>query len=178
MGEAYYIIGLIIVFALVLLSYTSRSLEDTCMKGFWRADPQFCKNAELELFIMYIGDNTSYVGNTRHCYLLAANTEGLILNNPAIVRFGSSMKLLPGLSTRKNYRCSIDWQDNPPDDPNAFPDECSVEYYPKHGKLVFYDKDSILVTLWKDNQTSALAADDTLLPNGIGVADYATGEDI
>ena len=45
-----YIVGSIIIFMLVLMTFMSRATEDSYLKGFWRADADFCDRAELEMF--------------------------------------------------------------------------------------------------------------------------------
>ena len=56
-----YIVGSIIIFMLVLMTFMSRATEDSYLKGFWRADADFCDRAELEMFVLYLGDNVGYV---------------------------------------------------------------------------------------------------------------------
>lgn len=167
MEKSHIIIGAIVICILFLLSGLSRSIEDSLIKGFWKADAAFCSVAELEMFILYIGDNTSLLGNVRNCYFLAANSDGVILNNPAEISFGYCLNIMPGISTNKNYSVSIDWTDGPPEDPNAFPTDCDVVYYPKYGKLIFYSSDTILVTLWRDNQMTAMTSDVLLIPESV-----------
>lgn len=151
-----YIIGALIVFTIVLIYLTKKYVYDANLKGFWKADPEFCKKAELEMFMLYLGDNISQIGHKRNSYWLAATDSGVILNNPAKLSFSASMS--------HSYDVSIDWLDSPPDDENAFPTECSLVYYPKYSKLVFYQNDEVLVILWKDNQMSSVAASESLLP--------------
>lgn len=162
-----YLVGSFIVFMLVLMTFMYRTSESNLMKGFWRADVEFCKKAELEMFLLYLGDNVSYTGNLRHGYLLAANSQGIILNNPIKLSLSGGKNLLPGIATCKKYNATIDWLDTPLDDPTAFPTEFQVEYYPRHGKLVLYRDDEVLASLWKDCQMSALESDESLLPECI-----------
>ena len=75
-----YIVGSIIIFMLVLMTFMSRATEDSYLKGFWRADADFCDRAELEMFVLYLGDNVGYVKHCRNGYILAANQQGIILN--------------------------------------------------------------------------------------------------
>ena len=162
-----YIIGIIIIFALILLSFNSRIAEDNIMKGFWNADASFCKKAELDMFVLYLGDNVSYGGNSRHGYLLASNEHGIILNNPIRMSFSGAVNILPGLASCKKYDVSIDWKDTPPADSRAFPTNCKACYYPRYGKLVFYEDDQIIVSLWKDNQMSSLVSTESLHPDSV-----------
>ncbi len=159
-----YIVGAIIIFMLVLMTFNARAAEDTLLKGFWRADAEFCENAELEMFVLYLGDNISYLRHCRNGYLLAANKNGIILNNPMQITLYGGMNLTPGISTQKNYNGSIDWQDMPPDDEEAFPSEFEMAYYPQCGKLVLHKDNEVLASLWKDCQMTAVMENADLVP--------------
>jgi hypothetical protein len=166
-----YLLGAIVIFMLVLMSFMYRTSESNLLKGFWKADAEFCERAELEMFVVYLGDNTGYITDYRYGYLLAANKQGIILNNPINLCLSRCTNIMPGLATCKKYNASIDWLDNPPEDPDTFPTEFNVEYYPRHGKLVFYQDDVVIASLWKDCQMSALESDDSLIPDCISCAD-------
>lgn len=161
-----YLIGLIIIFVLVLLSFSARSAENKLLKGFWRADAEFCDKAELEMFVLYLGDNIGYVNHCRNGYILAANEQGIILNSPIQMKLSGGTTMSLGLASCKDYAAVIDWQGNEPD-AATFPSELRVAYYPNHGKLLLYQGDQVLASLWKDCQMSAVAADVDLLPGCI-----------
>jgi len=167
MGTSFYIIGLIIVFAIVLIAFNNRSLENSILRGFWCADASFCQKAELEMFVLYLGDNISYAGNSRNGYLLAANKNGIILNNPIEMNFKGYVNVLPHMPDEINYDVVIDWKDNPPTDEQAFPTYCKASYYPKYGKLVFYHDNQVIASLWKDNQMSSLTSNTSLNPDDV-----------
>ncbi len=167
-----YVIGAVIIFMFVLITFTSRVAEDNLLKGFWRADADFCDRAELEMFVLYLGDNVGYINHCRNGYILAANQQGIILNNPIKLTLSGNVNILPGMARSKNYNAYIDWQESPPEDPETFPSEFSATYYPRHGKLVLYRDDEVLASLWKDCQMSALgASDEKLLPDCITCSD-------
>lgn len=162
-----YIVGSIIIFMLVLMTFMSRATEDSYLKGFWRADADFCDRAELEMFVLYLGDNVGYVKHCRNGYILAANQQGIILNNPIKITLSGNINIMPGIAKRKNYNANIDWMESAPDDPDTFPSEFQATYYPKYSKLVLYQGNEVLASLWKDCQMSAMTSDDTLLPDCI-----------
>lgn len=173
-----YIVGAIIIFMLVLISFNSRVAEDTLLKGFWRADAEFCANAELEMFVLYLGDNVGYVRHCRNGYLLAANKQGIILNNPIELTLSGNINIMPGVAKIKNYNGYIDWQGAEPDN-EVFPSEFEVAYYPQSGKIVFHKDNEVLAAVWKDCQMSALMSDVDLVPDcvtkkneGCNVEDY------
>jgi hypothetical protein len=157
--------GIVVVVILVLIIIIMRITEDNMLKGFWRATDNFCNEAELELFLVYIGDNNSYLGHNRPSFFLAANSDGIILNNPVDLNFGFSGNIKPWFSGCKKYDACIDWHNEPPEDENVFPTEFQIAYYPQNNKLVFYKNDEVLVILWKDSEMSALDVESRLLPS-------------
>jgi hypothetical protein len=171
-----YVIGSIIIFMIVIMIFMSRSAEDKLLKGFWRADADFCDRAELEMFVLYLGDDIGYIKHCRNGYLLAANKGGFILNNPIKLTLSGNVNILPGMAKTKNYNASIDWLESEPEDPNAFPSEFQAAYYPAYGKLVLYQDDEVLASLWKDSQMSALTSDEALIPNCIDCSGDSTNE--
>jgi len=161
-----YVVGGILVFLIIIMCCIVRDIEDSSMKGFWKADAEFCQNAELELFMMYLGDNTSYISNNRFGYILVANDQGFILNNAVKIHFSNSMKFLPIMSNSKEYNVQIDWLDYPPED-DVFPSALNAVFYPKNSKIVLYKDGEVLAVLWKDVQMSALAVSNVLCPDSV-----------
>ena len=153
-----YVITCIII-AILYLIWSYRSHESQLMRGFWRADAQFCDNAELTMFVLYLGDNSSWIGNSRYGYILASNEQGVILNHPVQLTFSGSYCVEPYLSSSRCYNVSAEWLDEEAD-PDTFPSDFKASYYPKNGKLVLYSNDQVLATLWKDQQMSALGCGD------------------
>jgi hypothetical protein len=147
-------IAVIIVISIYLL-WSFRTAETQLMKGFWRADAAFCESAELSMFVLYLGDNKSWIGNSRYGYLLAANAQGIIINNPMQITFSGSYCVEPYMSKFRNYNVHVDWLEEAVDD-DIFPAKFNAAYYAKNGKLVLYADGKVLATLWKDQQMSAL----------------------
>ncbi len=176
MKELYYIIGGIILFILILIIYTSRKIEDSILKGFWCANASFCQDADLEWFVLYIGDDDGLVRHSRYGYICAANSEGIIINHSVIINFGISMSIKPGLSHCKVYNINIEWQDDDPDIEDIFPSNLQMAYYPKYSKIVLYKDDTVKAILWKDLQTSAVLSSEDMLPRSISKESY--GEDL
>lgn len=176
-----YISSAIIIFILVVLTFHNRMIENSMMKGFWKADPEFCQTAGLDIFLLYLGNNTSYgLSHTRTGYFLAKIPDGLILNNSVNIRFTGGANILPTASHCKKYGMHIDWQDteSEPHDEEAFPSELYANYYPFHQKLVLYSGDTVHAILYRDNKLSSMDADDSLLPEETQLAQADDGEDI
>ena len=45
-----------------------------------------------------------------------------------------------------------------------FPSNLQMSFYPQYGEIVLYDDDTTKAILWKDLQTSAISANDPLVP--------------
>ncbi len=159
-----YLIGAVIIFIFVLAYFIARAHENTLLSGFWKADADFCQRAELEMFLLYLGDNIGTLSHCRNGYLLAANEQGIILNNPIKITFAGAHTISPTMSFCKDYSATIDWLEFEPEDPDTFPSEFRAAYYPKYGKLLLYKNDEVIASLWKDCHMSALSADDCLIP--------------
>lgn len=162
-----YVASAVIIFILIVLTFHTRSLENSMMKGFWRADADFCQTAGLDIFLLYLGSNTGYgITHARPGYFLAKNAEGLILNNAVDITFSGGMNLLPTASHCKKYTMNIDWNETDDNlhDEEAFPSEVTACYYPFHHKLVLYSGDTVHAILYKDSKLSSMDADDSLLP--------------
>lgn len=160
-----YAIGAIIVFFIIVIYYMNRSYENSSIKGFWIADADFCEDAELQMFVLYIGNSISAFKNKRNGYLLVANKDGFILNNKIELNLSRSINL----SNNAEYNLDIDWLDNCPneeDGDEVFPNRCEMIYYVAHGKIVLYKDNKILASLWKDHQMSSINAGD-LVPDAI-----------
>ena len=176
-----YIASAVVILMLVILTFHNRSLENSMMKGFWKADPEFCQTAGLDIFLLYLGANTSYgLSHTRSGYFLAKVPDGLILNNSVDITFTGGANILPTASHCKEYGMNIDWQDTEDDqhDESAFPSELRANYYPFHNKLVLYSGDTVHAILYRDSKLSSMDADDALLPPETQIEPPADGEDI
>jgi len=138
--------GVIIVLIIIALFYL-RSVENALMKGFWKADIDFCENADLDMFILYIGESDYYNTNG---YFLAKNKLGIILNNPVKLYFdGFNMPFI----SNKDYEISIDWLGFEHNS-EALPSIINMCYYPYHNKIILYKDDTTYAILYKDSSMS------------------------
>ena len=54
------VLGIALVCVLILFTlqvFSTRYTESNLLKGFWKGSPSFVKQAELDLFMIYIGDS-------------------------------------------------------------------------------------------------------------------------
>jgi hypothetical protein len=148
-----------IVVIIIVITLCSRKTEENLLKGFWCADGEFCEKAELEMFILYIGDNVSLFNSNKECYLLAANEQGVILNNACYFNF-SGININPIVNNSKEYNINVTWKNTTPEDENAFPKKCQLIYYPYLGKIVIKKNKEVIAILWKNSQMSAVNYND------------------
>jgi hypothetical protein len=155
------IIYSVIIVIIILVIYLSRSYERDLLKGFWKADADFCDKADLSYFILYIGNSSVFSGHSS--YIVASNINGIILNNQVKMSF-SGLSINPLINNKRKYNIDIDWLDDEIDD-DVFPSCLSAEFYPKYGKLVLYKDDDIKAILYKDSQMTSLESSGLLLPD-------------
>lgn len=165
------IVILIILFMIILLILNTRNNESTLLSGFWRANAEFCKEAQIDIFLIYIGDSSLF-SNTYPGYILVKNDQGIIINDPIKINFSSDMDFSPSLCDCRNYIIKIDWEDNE-EGYEFFPSEQEVFYYPKIGKLVFSAHDQVFAILYKDNSISDI---NNVLPDNV-IGDSDNGSD-
>jgi hypothetical protein len=162
----------VLIIVIIFFLY-SRYLESNILTGFWRADAEFCNNAELDMFILYFGSPNLLLN--RNGYLFATNCNGIILNNPVNFKISGGFTLNPFICKEKKYSVCIDWNDLTPEE-EAFPSNFSMSYFPNNSKLVLYKDDTVLVVLWKDPQMSCISCDspsDELIPSDIKTQEYS-----
>lgn len=169
------ILGIIVLILLVvftLLVLNSRSVESCLIQGFWKGAPSFMQEAELDLFLIYFGENST-LSSKRQGYILMKNDNGLIINNPVEFSFSSGGSITPGICSCREYIVTIDWLGE--EAPDFFPEEQELYYYPEHGKLVFSVDDTVFGVLYKDNIISDI---DNNMPDSVEQTEYEGGEDI
>ena len=150
----YYIVGIILVLILsvfVVLIGCNRYVETNFMKGFWKGGPDFCREAELDMCLIYIGDSTMW-SSKRSGYILMKNEEGLIINNPVEFIFYGGTSIKPGTTACREYTVKINWLDE--EEPEFFPSEQELYYYPELGKIVLVANDETTAVVYKDNITT------------------------
>ena len=150
----------ILLFVYIVLVFNTRSTETSLLTGFWKGSADFCDNAGLRLFLIHIGECSTF-SNTRPGYILIENGEGLIINNPVIFNLSGGNSFSPKLCNSREYEVEIDWMGETGYD-SFFPSIQTIHYYPECGKLVFTGDDGnndeqIYAILYKDFSISDIA---------------------
>jgi hypothetical protein len=60
---------LIVICIYLLYTYTTLSIYDQLLNGFYEADPGFCFESGLDMFYLYLNNDVSMLG-ARSCYIL------------------------------------------------------------------------------------------------------------
>jgi hypothetical protein len=166
------IVILIMLFMFTLQVMSVRRIENCMLKGFWKGSPSFVKDAELDLFLIYIGGG-GMLSSKRAGYILMKNDSGLIINNPVEFSFSSGGSLRPGMCPCREYNISIDWLGEEPS--GCFPSEQELYYYPESGKLVFAQEELVYGVFYKDHTITDV---DELMPEAIEKIEHEGGENI
>lgn len=137
---------LIIIVVLWLWMKPNRKL----LKGFWMADADYCEQAGLQYYLLRIGD--SEMGRY-NAYILAANSQGIIMNNNIELDFGYNPFEM--MSERITGKVKLNVLD---DDLDEFflPKELEYVYYPYYGKFVWSFEDSILGIFFRNSSMSSV----------------------
>lgn len=142
------IIVCIVLLIYLLNTYHMRKLENEMLKGFWKADAQFCTSAGLKTFLVQITDDNNG-------YIIVENDDGLIINNPVIFEL-SGVSISPTICDCREYNLTINWLGEKGYQ-SFFPTKQRLYYYPLDGKLVFSDAKQVYAVLYKDHSISDLA---------------------
>jgi hypothetical protein len=146
------IVVIIIVLTMGVLIGQNRVVEARLMNGLWRASSDFCATSQLLAFMINLGDY-DIVSGKRPGFLLMVNEEGILLNNPVDIYFSRNVNLNPTMCNQKIYDITIDWLGE--DEPDFFPSNQTLTYYPTNGKMVLSVDDQVNAILYKDHESDA-----------------------
>jgi hypothetical protein len=166
------IIILVLLFLFTLQVINTRSTESCLLTGFWKGSPQFITNSGLQMFMIRIGEGRTLSGK-RPGYILMVNKEGILINSSVEFSLSAGGSLRPGLCPCREYSVTIDWLDD--GEPEFFPSEQDLYYYPEAGKLVFTSGDSVMGVFYKDYITGDI---NDSMPDDLPRQDTGEGEDI
>jgi hypothetical protein len=141
-------IGILIVIIIILIFY-SRILEYKQLTGFWKASNDYCKSANLELFLIYF--SPGYY--KRNVYILIKSEDGVIVNDMAEIDLIPSITTIfnPIINKEFKYNINIKWINENEIDNEDFPSEQELILYPYDNKLILNNDDKIFAILYKDN---------------------------
>lgn len=156
---------LIIVIAAVVTRPRTQDHENY-LTGFWIADPDFLRKADLDDMYLYLEPPEPGVLTKRQGYLVMTNRQGEFVSNQGLeVTYGPSLRRWWD-ATRTNFS-----QEHPYVIPQAqfgfddegfraaMPEQMSMTLSRADGSLALHDDEKVYAFFWKDTQVSASVAD-------------------
>src|SRR6185369_706032 len=144
--------AILIVICIYLLYLSFKpSIYDQLLNGFYEADPDFCDEAGIDMFYLYLNNDATIWGD-RSCYILASIDDEIIINEPTTAHITSQLtwsNFSSNLTTPKYFNVKFDI-----DDSDIFPSEQKIRFYPSIGKIVLYTGDTITAVLYKNGANS------------------------
>jgi hypothetical protein len=169
-----YVYLIISLFTILNILFVARVNEYAGLRGFWNAPADFCAEAGLTMFVMFIGDPVGINVWRRRGYLLMRSSDGYLLNNPAeftIRPHASTIMAFPFATNAKvsrKFALTIHWIGlAEEEDVPEFPRELTLIYYPMNRKIILEAPDadesstgtnmSVFAAFYKDGQASDVA---------------------
>jgi len=146
--------AIIIVICIYLIYiWLKPSIYDQLLNGFYEADPDFCEEAGLDMFCLYLNNDVNILG-ARSCYILASKDDEIIINEPTTAHITSqwTWSWFSDPTKPKYFNVKFDFDI----DSDIFPNEQCIRFYPDIGKLVLYTDDTITAVLYKNGAYSEL----------------------
>ncbi len=137
----------IAILALVLYfyyNYCENALHQSLLSGFWEANREFCDEAGLDVFCMFLSENYSY-SNVRSCYVLAQKDGDFVINEPCDVQINPIR--YRGLNAASDFAIKFKGMSGASD---VFPADQTMKFYPICGKFVLYNGDTITAAMYKN----------------------------
>ena len=169
MQYVYLIISLLTILNIL---FVARVNEYAGLRGFWNAPADFCAEAGLTMFVMFIGDPVGINVWRRRGYLLMRSGDGYLLNNPAeftIRPHVATVVAVPFATNAKvsrKFALTIHWIGlAEEEDAPEFPCDLTLIYYPMNRKIILEAPDeesagmnlAVFAAFYKDGQASDVA---------------------
>ena len=122
-GLTVFLLILVIWFTTI---YSCNHISTTLLPGFWQIDPEFGDEAELDLFLLYIGEKEAGI---RHAYVLAKNKHGFIINDQAELRMRQSWSSCFNMSACSKKTYDVNFKGI--EEYEHFPAKQQLVYYPE-----------------------------------------------
>lgn len=148
------VVLIILVVFLVSLKNTTTFSYST-MPGFYHADEDFCKDADLKCMYLYIGKPISSVKYDYPCYITIHANHGVVANQSfnanIFEQWTKPDNWIPFVGKNNKYY-TVNFTDL---NIEGFPSEMSMTYDPQQGVIRLFDGDKLYARLYKDNLASA-----------------------
>lgn len=102
------IIGVVLVLlVLFIFARANSELYNDMLTGMWVSDPEWAARADLDGMLLYVGQNESWFGDSRKCYLILHADDRVIVSKQIEMRISSGTILIP----LKSLSCSVEIHD-------------------------------------------------------------------
>jgi len=146
----YYIVIIVILLILLIFSYASKGyIYDKLLSGFYNADTDFCDEAGLDMFCLYINNDIDKSGR-RSGYVLMKSDDNILLNEPTSIKLTRNIQFF----NKNIIHYNIEFEDINNED--VFPRVQLLKFYPMSGKLILSCDDTIYGVFYKSGQDSEI----------------------
>jgi hypothetical protein len=155
LNNYYFVVIIILTILLIFTIFISKyGVYESLIDGFYDAEQSFCDEAELDIFCLYI-DNDSTSDNSHACYILMMCNGVYLINEPSIMKInGYFSNIFAGYSDPKYY--DVEFSELSEATESIFPSKQTMRFYPQFGKIVLYSEDTITAVMYKNNVNSEL----------------------
>jgi hypothetical protein len=144
------IIVIILIILIVYLYLQQNTVYDKLIGGFYESDESFCKESGLDMFCMYIEDNT--ISDERSGYILAYKDNEIILNEPVVIKL---TRHISG-NTQDVIYYDVDFIGLSDDVIDTFPNYQIIKFFPSIGKIIIYYDETVTAVLYKNSVNTEL----------------------
>lgn len=144
----------VIIILIIIIVYFVFSTKCKLTKGFWVASEDYCAEAKLKFWLMYIGDSSGFCKFDG--YLLAANDNGVIMNSPVNIEISVNLASV----VAGDVVCGdVKFVANDSSDELCIPDELQFKADLVNGRIVMSSNEIVYCDLYKDAELSFTTAD-------------------
>jgi len=107
------ILGVVLVILILFIfARANNELYNDMLTGMWVSDPEWAERADLDGMLLYVGQNESWFGDSRKCYLILHADNRVIVSKQIEMNVSSGTILVP----MKSLSCSVEIRDLDEDD--------------------------------------------------------------
>lgn len=146
----------IILIACIMLIYLAfqygkKSIETELLRGFWNTTEEFNKDAGLQLFSFYIGDNTNNQYTSYVLMIESGDANNVLINEP--IKFILKDSYFNMLKSNEYKEMQINFIDM---ETKLLPKKITMQYYPLLNKMILLDDTKIYAVFFKNGYLTEL----------------------
>ena len=145
------IIGAIVVVIIILfwtIGHSNTSSYEEFLYGMWVGDDEFCKNANIDSIMMFLGEpDVGLMSCTRDGYII------IVIDGEPVVNQGFILNYSPGWSGPSIGPYTVS-SDVTFDEENIWEDDVTITVNIVNGTMRIYNGDTMYAKLYKENTLS------------------------